>query len=145
MDAGRRVQLRSIAMVKKDLLTSEEEYVYCVGLIVDGYLAELEGNPHKPDFIVERRASIFGNIGDVYDLHKKLLDGVRKNTTTDSLCEGFLQLVCVYFVCCVLCVCVCCVCVCVCVVCMCVCVCVCVRVCVRVCVCCVCVCVCVCV
>jgi hypothetical protein len=92
VDAGRRVQLRSIAMVKKDLLTSEEEYVYCVGLIVDGYLAELEGNPHKPDFIVERRASIFGNIGDVYDLHKKLLDGVRKNTTTDSLCEGFLQL-----------------------------------------------------
>ena len=93
VDAGKRAPLRSVAMVKKDILSSEETYVYCLSLIVDGYLAELEGNPHKPDFIIERKANIFGNVSEVYNLHKKLLDVLRKETGTEEMCKGFLQLV----------------------------------------------------
>ena len=104
VDAGKKAQLRSVATVTKELCESEEEYVYCLSLLVEHYLAELACSPHRPDFIVERKDEVFGNIEEVYAVHKKLLDLLRKAKGTEQICRSFLQLVCVCVRACVWCV-----------------------------------------
>ena len=90
---GKKAHLRSVAMVTKELCESEEEYVYCLSLLVDHYLGELATSPHRPDFIVKRKAEVFGNAEEVYAVHKKLLKQLRDAKGTEQICRCFLQLV----------------------------------------------------
>ena len=95
VDAGKKTKFRGVTMVTKELYESEEEYVYCLGLLVNHYLKELDHSPHRPDFIVERKGEVFGNTEEVYAVHKKLLEQLRQAKGTEQICRCFLQMVCV--------------------------------------------------
>ena len=91
MDAAK--QVRSVATVKKDLLRSEKEYVYMLSILVDQYLCQLGESSHRPDFILDRRRAIFGNVEEVYQLHKKILKLLEQAKSTDDMCGVFLKMV----------------------------------------------------
>ena len=91
MDAAK--QVTSVATVKKDLLRSEKEYVYMLSILVDQYLCQLGESFHRPDFILDRRRAIFGNVEEVYQLHKKILKLLEQAKSTDDMCGVFLKMV----------------------------------------------------
>jgi triple functional domain protein len=92
VDAGKRIQVRSVAMVKKDLLRSENEYVYRLSVLVDEYLCQLAQSSNRPDFVVDRKKAIFGNVEEVYSMHKKLKTSLDRAKATDDVCKVFLNM-----------------------------------------------------